>query len=198
MQIPACKKQANAPVSKFNLFTAWRKDTRGVTAVEFGFVAIPFLMFIFGIINIALHFFYATTIEKGLESSARKIRTGQAQTSNMTIEQFRQDVCNEGRFQTGLWLDCNKLRIHMQSDPDFAFDAVDCLNNGGLGASTGNPTDGVSNHAGGASTTVLVVACYERSGSTVPWFSLSNMNSDSSQLIQVSTTFRTEPYAEEN
>ena len=41
------------------LILRWRRDRSGVTAIEFAIVAIPFLLFMYGIIAIGL-FFYTT------------------------------------------------------------------------------------------------------------------------------------------
>ena len=43
-----------------------RKDQSGATAIEFAMVATPFLMLVFGIIQIGLLFFTTFTIEAGM------------------------------------------------------------------------------------------------------------------------------------
>lgn len=195
MQQTGAESRLTSKSRGLRLLNAWRRDTQGVTAIEFGFVAVPFLMFIFGIIGLALHFFISTTLEKGLEASARKVRTGQAQTAGMTVQQFQEDVCAEAKFQSGAWIDCNKLKVHMQNSNDFSFTPVECLPGGALGSGNGNAGDSIESLSGGASQTVLVVACYERENVGLPYFSLENM-SNGSELIQLTTTFRTEPYAD--
>jgi len=67
---------------------------RGAVAVEFAFVAFPFLLLLFGIVELALVFTAATTLEAATESAARKIRTGEFQTSaGNTKKDFRDLVC---------------------------------------------------------------------------------------------------------
>lgn len=67
----------------------------GATAVEFGLVVLPFLIFLLAIIDVSMIFFAATTLENGIATAARQIRTGQAQAGNMTAAQFRTLVCGE-------------------------------------------------------------------------------------------------------
>ncbi len=55
------------------------KDRKGTTAIEFGFVALPFFLFAFGIMLVGLKYFTENALEHAVESAAREIRTGQAQ-----------------------------------------------------------------------------------------------------------------------
>ena len=57
----------------------WRRDQSGVTAIEFGIVAMPFMMLLFGIISVCLYFFTKFTMENAVWQAARAIRTGQFQ-----------------------------------------------------------------------------------------------------------------------
>lgn len=73
----------------------FRRSQDGGAAVEFAMVGLPFFLFLFAIIDISLIFFASTTLENGIVSAARQIRTGQAQATNMTKDQFRALVCGE-------------------------------------------------------------------------------------------------------
>jgi Flp pilus assembly protein TadG len=73
----------------------FKRAREGATAVEFAVVALPFFFFLFAIFDLALVFFSSTALENGILAAAREVRTGQAQASNMTQEQFRTLVCNE-------------------------------------------------------------------------------------------------------
>ena len=57
--------------------------------MEFSFVALPFFLLLYAIIDVSLIFFASTTLENGLIAAARQIRTGEAQAANMTTAQFR-------------------------------------------------------------------------------------------------------------
>ena len=99
-----------------------RRNEQGFTAVEFGMVATPFLMFLFGIINVGLMYFTTFTIENATESAARAIRTGQIKTMGVggvlaNKEEFKKQVCD----RVPGFVDCtNKLRIDVQVVADGA------------------------------------------------------------------------------
>jgi Flp pilus assembly protein TadG len=68
---------------------------RGATAVEFSMIAMPFFMLLFGVLELGLLFMAATTIEGAVMTSARKIRTGEMQTTmGNTAAAFKSDVCS--------------------------------------------------------------------------------------------------------
>ena len=172
-----------------HLLRRWRRDDRGVTALEFGMVAAPFFMMLFGIIGVGLYFFTTFTLENAVEQASRLLRTGQAQQANMTAAQFKTKVCElvPGH------IDCvGKLKVNVKS-----FDDSDditpaslprCLDGSGNLSATNEFTPG------GASKVVLVWVCYEwEFAKSIPFLNFSDMNSGS-RLIQATTTFRTEPY----
>lgn len=65
----------------------------GATAIEFAFVSIPFLMLVFGIIELGLIFLVSMTLENAMMNVDRRIRTGELQ--NASRAQFTTAVCNE-------------------------------------------------------------------------------------------------------
>ena len=77
------------------LFSRFRKDRQGVTAVEFGIVAVPFFGLLLGIVEVALVFFASQLIDSGVSEAARLIRTGQAQTEGFSEARFKQEVCSK-------------------------------------------------------------------------------------------------------
>lgn len=170
------------------IFADWCRDISGATAVEFGIVAMPFLMLLFGIVGVALYFFTTFALENAVEQASRLLRTGQAQQANMTDAQFKAVVC---QYVPG-YVDCDsKILINVRSfaQPDQAPPVTqnECLNNGSL-------TEATTYSPGTASQVVLVSLCYEwEFARIVPFINLGNMNGGS-RLIQASTVFRTEPY----
>src|SRR5262245_61374441 len=68
---------------------------KGVAAVEFAIIAIPFFLLLYAVIDTGLVFFAQSTLENGVATAARQIKTGQAQTSNMSQTQFRTLICNQ-------------------------------------------------------------------------------------------------------
>lgn len=163
-------------------------DQRGVTAVEFAIVAVPFLMMLFGIITVGLFFFTTFSLENAVERAARLIRTGQVQESGMTTEEFKEEVCA----RAPAYVDCaGKLRVNVQSFASFAnIVTPSCVDNGGNLV----PPAGTTYSPGDAGEVVLVTVCYEwELAGSLPFLSVGNMPNGSA-LIQASTTFRTEPY----
>jgi len=167
---------------------AWRADERGVSAIEFALVGMPFLMLLFGIMAVGLYFLTTFGMENAVEGAARLIRTGQAQQSGMTAEQFKQEVCQ----RAPPYVDCDlKLRVNVQSFTGFgSVVAPSCVDTGGELV----PPASTTFNMGLESTVVLVTVCYEwELPGKIPFLNLSNM-ANGSALIQASTTFRTEPY----
>ncbi len=167
----------------------WRSDNKGVTAIEFGIVATPFFMLLFGIIGIGLYFFTTFTIENAVEQASRLLRTGQAQQAAMTDAQFKTKICElvPGH------IDCaGKLKVNVKSfdDSDDITPAAlpRCLDGGG------NLSSATQYTPGGASKVVLVWVCFEwEFAKSIPFLNFSDMSSGG-RLIQATTTFRTEPY----
>ncbi|MDX2158055.1 MAG: TadE/TadG family type IV pilus assembly protein [Hyphomicrobiaceae bacterium] len=178
----------NAEGRRPGLLARWHRDARGVTAVEFAMVAMPFLMMLFGIIGVGLYFFTTFTLENAVEQASRLLRTGQAQVANYTADQFKAKVCE---YVPG-HIDCvGKVRVNVKSYADTTNITADslprCLNNGGL--SNASEFD-----MGGASEVVLVWVCYEWDlAGKIPFLRLGDM-SNGSRLIQATTVFRSEPF----
>lgn len=182
--------RTNKTARPSGLFARFSRNDDGFTAVEFAMVALPFMMLLFGTIAVGLFYFTTFSLENAVEKASRQVRTGQAQTSNKTTSQFKQDVCNEAPS----FVDCTgKLRVQVVSNPSFsgAAGAIgSCLDSGG--DLIPEPVDGAV--PGAAGDVVLVTVCYEWDMTRyLPFLDLSNMGSGS-RLIQATTIFRTEPY----
>ena len=182
-------------LKKINPFRRWRKDESGATAIEFGAVALPFFMLIFGILGIGLHFFTTSSLEHAVESASRKVRTGQALSENLSVEDFRNEICKQG---AGI-IDCLKLRVHLQSAPDWStISPVGCLDsNGALVESTGGgggTSPSVGTYAGCSGTAYVVTACYESElAKAIPFLEMGTKPGKSG-LMQASAAGRTEPH----
>ena len=170
------------------LIARWRANRSGATALEFGIVAMPFLMFLYGIMAVGLYFFTTFALENGLEQASRLIRTGQAQKAGMTDVQFKNEVCS---FIPG-FINCqNKLLVNVRSFAQADLTPVvgrsECLNNGSL-------TNVTTYSPGVANQVVLITLCFEwEFANKLPFIQLGDMNGGS-RLIQAATAFRTEPY----
>ena len=61
------------------------RDKRGVSAVEFGLVAVPFLGLMFGIFEVGFVFFNTTGLQSAVQTGARNLLTGNAQAASATV-----------------------------------------------------------------------------------------------------------------
>jgi Flp pilus assembly protein TadG len=176
-------------------FARGLRDDRGATAVEFAIVALPFFLFVLGILFFGLYFFTTNALEHGAESAARQVRTGQAQKSNITVGEFKQLVCDK----SGSYITCDKLHVLVQHAPTWAGiqpeSCVDSSNS--MAPSTGDSGDILYDYTGGASQVVLITLCYE--WDLARSFGILGMGSgdDGSgpAIMQAATAFRTEPYS---
>lgn len=114
-------------------------DRRGVTAVEFALLMIPFLVVMIAILETGYMFFLAILIEGATADASRQIRTGAAQLSGAPLEQFQQVLCGN---VYGM-VPCDELLIDVRNYTRFG-DAPPIGGNVGGGAAAfapGNPGD---------------------------------------------------------
>lgn len=191
MRLPIDRRAIARRIARLMRF---RHDENGATAVEFAMVAAPFFILIFMLIGFAMFFFVFNSLEKGMDQTSRLVRTGQAQKSNMSVNAFKQAICDSA----GTWIRCNKVQVFVQKFPDWESVApTACVNSdGSVAISTASGTDPISTHTGTQSQIVIVTTCYKwELAQSIPYVKLGNM-ADGSMMVQTSTAFRTEPYAE--
>ena len=186
--------RTRAPAAR--LLRRWRKDESGVTAIEFGMVAAPFVMLLFGIISVCLYFFTNFTLENAVWQTARAIRTGQVQQAKGAYSAATTDDDKKTAFKQALcataptFLDCNKVVVLVQSNANFnSIVAPQCAVNGTI-----IDQSAATFTTGGASSVVLVTVCYPWDyGGKLPFIKLGNLT-NGAVLMQASVAFRTEPY----
>jgi Flp pilus assembly protein TadG len=173
-----------------------RRDETGFTAVEFAAVAMPFVLMLFGILSVCLYFFTNSTFENAVWQASRVIKTGQFQQgtgayAGLSTEDrkkaFKAALCAK----TPPFIDCNKAIVVVQSNTG-GFGSISppsCVKDGAI-----IEQDKAGFDAGGASSVVLVTACYPwQFGGNLPFIKLGNL-ADGALLIQASVAFRTEPF----
>ena len=64
------------------------RDDSGVTAIEFGLLALPFFSILGAILETSLVFLSGQVLESAVQDTSRLIRTGQAQVASVTAAQF--------------------------------------------------------------------------------------------------------------
>jgi TadE-like protein len=172
----------------------WLRNEDGVAAIEFAIVALPFFLFVFGIIGIGLYFLASTSLEYGVETAARKVRTGEADKGDMSVSQFKQLVCDAA----GSYIDCGKVVVVVQHAATWSgVSPQSCMDSqGNMVGSTGSSGEMISKYAGGASEVVLVTLCYKWDlANSFQFLQLgTGANGTGPAMIQASTAFKSEPF----
>ena len=164
------------------------RDERGVTAIEFGALALPFFTIILAIIQTAVMLLATQVLDSALEDASRRVRTGEA--AAYTPSQFRDYMCAS----TFNLLDCSQIQIRSEVLAT------------GFGAVTINPTveDCTTStctfraswpaYDPGKCAQVVQISAYYRYPLIVvlPYFNLKNQP-DNYRLINAIRVFRNEP-----
>jgi Flp pilus assembly protein TadG len=93
----------------------FRRHRRGAFSVEYAFVALPFLVLLFGIIESGFMLFNAVIIEGAAQEAARQVRTGVVQNAVDPENTFKTLLCDN------LWgmVPCNNLTYLVETFPNF-------------------------------------------------------------------------------
>lgn len=158
-----------------------RRD--GATAVEWAVIMAPFLTLCFGIIETAMMFFVAATLEGQVEKAARQIRTGVVQQSGNPERTFRRLLCTDS------FIDCKEVLVDVRTFPNFAsITYPDFFDQDGQATSP-------SFRAGNAGDIVVVRVAY-------PWQMLTPFmgrlladTGSSTKMLNAAAVFRSEPYS---
>lgn len=70
------------------------RDTDGATAIEFSLLALPFMILVFGILELAIVFFTTTSLQHNLTTHTRDLRVGESASICGSIDDLRARVCN--------------------------------------------------------------------------------------------------------
>ncbi len=168
---------------------AFGRDERGVTAIEFGVLALPFFTLIFAILQTAIMFMATQVLDSALEDASRKVRTGEA--AGYSLTDFRTLLCG----YTFNLLDCSQIQLKSQVITDFAnvvYTAPQTCN-----TTTCTWTANWQAFDPGATTcrSIVQVSAYYRYPLIVvlPYFNLKNQP-DNYRLLGSIRVFRNEPY----
>lgn len=164
-------------------------DEAGVTAIEFGVLALPFFTIILAIIQTAVMFLATQVLDSALEDASRKIRTGEA--AAYTLTDFRNLMCAS----TFNLLDCSQIQLRSEVLTDFSNVALNETVES-CSASTCTWAVGWQQFAPGTGKSVMQVSAYYRYPLIVvlPYFNLKNQP-DNYRLLSAIRVFRNEPYS---
>jgi len=177
---------SRAVAAKTGIFKRFARNQDASAAIEFGFVALPFLALLFAILETALVFFANQTLEAAVANAGRLIMTGQAQTAGYSQADFKKAVCD----QIVALFDCtNGVYVKVQTYTDFAStNTTPTITNGQF------DTTNMPYVPGGPGDVVVVQLFYQWPITVFPFSSnLSNLNGNS-RLLVATSAFRNEPY----
>ena len=174
---------------------SFARDERGVTAVEFGLLALPFFAILGAILETSLVFLSGQVLDSAVYDVGRLIRTGQAQYANMTIDDFRSEVCVRTH---GLLPNCDDgLHVEVQVINTFGELAitppVDWHCDAALAGC--NEWTRAQSYTPGHGGDIVVVQVYYKLPTIVPFDGLGlNSLPDGRRLMGAATVFRNEPF----
>jgi Flp pilus assembly protein TadG len=71
------------------------KNRKGSAAIEFAILALPFLVVIFAIVEIAIMYFVDSGLDAALHKAVRQVRVGTAKTASWDITKFKDVICSD-------------------------------------------------------------------------------------------------------
>lgn len=171
------------------------RDDRGVTAVEFGILALPFFTIIFAILETTMVFLAGQVLDGAVEDASRQIKTGQAQS--FEIDDFRALMC-EYTFRL-FGPDCSGVRVVVDVIDDFTSTETATMPTTTCEEDEDGKVvcelDVEEDYAPGAGGSVVQVTAYYRWPLVIalPYFNLANQP-DNARLLAATRVFRNEPF----
>jgi Flp pilus assembly protein TadG len=178
---------------------SFARDERGVTAIEFGILALPFFTIIFAILETTMVFFAGQVLDSAVEDASRMIKTGRAQAAGYDMSNFRTLMCG---YTFDLFGDCANVKLVVKKIPDFtttttSSDVQTCNYDDDEEAKTCTWADWVvaQDFEAGAGRDVIQVFAYYRWPLLInlPYFNLKNQP-DNYRLLGATRVFRNEPF----
>jgi Flp pilus assembly protein TadG len=163
----------------------FRRSQSGSVAVEFGLLAIPFFALLFALIETCVIYFSTANLDSVVADAGRLIRTGQAQSSGMTENDFRDLICDQmvliSDCKGSLYVDVRKYSNFGNVQPPSLVDK------------DGKIIENTVFQPGSAGEIVLVRAYFSWGVMTPSFIGLSNLEGGG-RLIAASAAFRNEPF----
>lgn len=167
------------------------RDERGVTAIEFGILAMPFFAIIFAIMETTLIFFAGQILDSAVADASRLIRTGRAQAASFTETEFRAAVCDH---LYGIF-DCDELKIKVSVLNNFTAANIQPPTEEGEDCDPSCDWTIVESYTAGVGDDVVLAEAYYKWQSIVhlPLFDLRNQP-DGMRLLSGVRVFKNEPF----
>jgi Flp pilus assembly protein TadG len=199
---------ASTAVSSKVRTSLWRRrsfarDESGVTAIEFGLLALPFFSILGAILETSLVFLSGQVLESAVQDTSRLIRTGQAQEASVTAAGFKSMVCDR---VFGLIRDCDSLHIEVKVIDAFGDIDVDAPVNWSCPPPAAGQTEAQAkaacaawtrpeSYTPGGGSSIVMVQVYYKWPVIVPFGGLGLANlPDGRRVMGSATVFRNEPF----
>lgn len=157
----------------------------GSAAVEFGMVALPFLLMVFSILELGLVFVTDSVLENATIETGRLVRTGQASAQSMNAGTFKTALC--GRMSI-FAPDCaTRATVDVRVIPQFATTPPDPMAGGSF-------DEGTLTYSNGTPGDLILVRVWYRQPLLTTFLAqgLSRLN-DGTAMLTATTAFRNEP-----
>jgi hypothetical protein len=111
--------QPRAVARRFRIFSRFCRDKRGSTVIEFGMLALPFVLLLFAILETCISFAAGQLMANATDDLARQIRTGRTgfRADELTATKVHDFIC--GQLKIMVPSDCADLVIDLRSEPTF-------------------------------------------------------------------------------
>jgi Flp pilus assembly protein TadG len=77
------------------IFRRFIGNRKGSAAIEFAILALPFMVLIFAIVEIALMFFIDSGLDAALHKTVRQVRVGTAKSASWNLATFKSTLCGQ-------------------------------------------------------------------------------------------------------
>ncbi|MFZ0267453.1 TadE/TadG family type IV pilus assembly protein [Caulobacter sp.] len=151
----------------------------GAAAIEFAFVGIPFLILVFGLIELGLTFLVSITLENALMTVDRRIRTGDYQ--NTSRADFSKAVCDEMAWLESSCADSITLDVRVLP----AFETAKTL----------KPPEGVTCFDPGGPRSIMLVRAYYKWPIITPLLQSAVAGGSGVRQVTFASVFVNEPYS---
>ena len=169
-------------------FIKWAKTEDATTAIEFSMLAVPFMLMVVGIIEMALLFTAGVLLQGGVGDAARLVKTGQLQAMGSEDDQreaFLDAVCEQAQYL----MECDDLQYQLIRLDSFNDDTTPQVDE------DGNMVDpelfDIGEVTAGCTALIRITYLYPL---LTPFFGDIFGNYGRSRLLVATAAFETEPY----
>lgn len=183
-------RKTKAPGVRSRILNRFRRDQKGATAIEFGFIAVPFFMLLMATFELATMLWTSQQMEEAVFQSTRVMLTGESLTkyNNPATAPgaFKNDLCAK----MTLMVDCSSnLQVDVKVFPSFATASSPTPISGGNLDTSGFGWQPVT-----PSSIVVVRAVLSYPLTLSTWNKAFANLSNGSRALMASVAFRTEPF----